>query len=388
MAVRINSNIAAMRATKNIGRVERDSSARRARLASGLAVNSGRESGARLSVSEGMRAEISSLTQGTRNAENALDLLRTAEGGMNEVSTILVRMRELAMQSSTDTLNDNNREALDAEFNQLKEQMDRLVRLANYNDQTVLSGFGNNVIQADSSAIIDAADTGVRFVKLTAATEGTYTFIDGAGDNEITLGNGTITQTVNLGSRTVDGQIATGTTQAVNFDQLGIEVTLAGSEVQKAAGSYVDGELDGKTIEVKNVGGSFQLGSDAEPADRLEYDIADFNTNGTVIDLADVSVGSRDGARAAIARIDGAIARTGQVRGEVGAVMNRLTYTLESTANAIERINASESTVRDVDYAWETSQLARNEIVKQTSIATFVRTQMPVDMIMGLLSPA
>ena len=385
MAISINSNIAASRASKNIGQVDRNSFDRRASLSSGLAINSGRESGARLSVSEGMRAEIGGLVQGTRNAEHALDLLRTAEGGMNEVSAMLIRMRELAIESSTETLNDSNREAIDAEFNQLTEQIDRMVRGANYNDQALLSGFGNEVIKDASSAVADAAATGVRFVKLTGASEGTYTFLDGGNDNEITLGNGTVTQTINLGSRTVDGQIAAGTTQVANFDRLGIEVTLAGTGVKGASGDYIDGELDGKTLEIQNVGGSFQLGSDAEPADRLEYDIADLNTDGHVIDLAHVSIGTRDTARSAIARIDGAIDRVSKVRGEVGAVMNRLTHTLDFTANAIERINASESAVRDVDYAWETSHLARNEIVKQASMSSFLRAQVPVDMVMGLL---
>jgi flagellin len=385
MAISSNRNIAAARASKNMGQVDRNSSDRRARLASGLAVNSGRESGARLSISEGMRAEISGLTQGTRNTEHALDLLRTAEGGMNEVSSMLIRMRELAIQSSTETLNDNNRESLDAEFNQLTEQIDRIVRGANYNDQSVLSGFGNEVIKGDSTALTEAADTGVRFVKLTAASEGTYSFIDNPGDNEITLGNGTVTQTINLGSTTVDGQIATGTTHVANFDRLGIEVTLAGSGAKGALGNYADGELDGKNIEVQNIGGSFQLGSNALSADRLEYDIADLNTDGHVIDLAHASIGTRDSARGAITRIDGAIDRVSKVRGEVGAIMNRLTHTLDFAANSIERINASESTVRDVDYAWETSHLARNEIVKQASMATFLKAQLPVDMVMGLL---
>ena len=122
-----------------------------------------------------MRAEISGLTQGTRNAEHALDLLRTAEGGMNEISAILIRMREMAVQSSSATLNDNNRESLDAEFGQLKETIDRIVGLANYNEQALLRGFGNEVNATLSTAQTDAADTGVRRITLSAAKAGDYT---------------------------------------------------------------------------------------------------------------------------------------------------------------------------------------------------------------------
>ena len=74
------------------------------------------------------------MTVGTRNAENALDLLKTAEGALNEISAILIRMRELSTESTTATLNDNNRAALGSEFNQLKEYIDRIAKLASYNN--------------------------------------------------------------------------------------------------------------------------------------------------------------------------------------------------------------------------------------------------------------
>ena len=172
MALSFNSNISAVKTANILGQFERDSQDRRARLSSGTAINSSRESAARLSVSEGMQAELGGLTQGARNAENALDLLRTAEGGMNEISAMVIRMRELAVQSSSSTLNNKNREAIEAEFNQLKGEIDRLVSVASYNDQTVLSSFGNAVNKDASTALTDAAETGVRYVKLAGAPEG------------------------------------------------------------------------------------------------------------------------------------------------------------------------------------------------------------------------
>jgi len=385
MALSFNSNVSATRTSNILGQVERDSQDRRARLSSGIAINSSRESAARLSISEGMRAELGGLTQGTRNAENALDLLRTAEGGMNEISTMVIRMRELAVQSSSATLNNKNREAIEAEFNQLKGEMDRLVRVASYNEQTVLSSFGNAVNKETSTALTDAAKTGARYVKLTGAPEGTYTFIDRSDDNEITLGNGVITQTVNLGSRTVDGQVAEGTTQSVNFDKLGIEVILSGEGAQDATGAYTDGELSGKTITVDNLGGSFQLGSDAVPADRLDYEIADLQTDGPVLNLTNVSLGTMDSARSALTRLEETTNRISKVRGDVGAVINRLTHTLDHTTGSIERIGASESTVRDVDYAWETAQLARNEIIRQASVTTLAKTNISASLAVSLL---
>ena len=116
MALNFNNNISAEKTSSILGWIERDSQDRRARLSSGIAINS-----------------LGGLTQGARNAENALDLLRTAEGGMNEISAMVIRMRELAVQSSSATLNNKNREAIEAEFNQLKGEIDRIVRVASCN---------------------------------------------------------------------------------------------------------------------------------------------------------------------------------------------------------------------------------------------------------------
>jgi flagellin len=167
MAISIATNMASIRASNDLSRVNIDSSSRRERVV--MAAPS-------FTYPKGMRAEIGGLTQGARNAEQALDLLRTAEGGMNEVSSILIRMREMAVQSSSDTLNDSNRESLDAEFGQLKEHIDRIVGLANYNEQSLLRGFGNEIDASFSTALTDAADTGVRRITLSAALSGNYTF--------------------------------------------------------------------------------------------------------------------------------------------------------------------------------------------------------------------
>lgn len=386
MSVRISTNIAALRATSDFTRVGRDSQARRAKLASGLAVNSGRDGGARLAISEGMRAEIGGLTEGSRNAEKALDMLRTAEGAMSEIGSMLLRMRELAVESSSETMNDSNRESLDAEFNQIKDVIDRTSRMVTYNDEHLLSGFGNQVEASASTAVSDSASTGVKYVKLSGAGAGTYSFIDDPNDGTLTLGNGVVTQTLDFGVRTVDGKVATGTTMMLNFDRLGIQVELAGAAVAGVDGSYADGDLDGRTLVVESgVGGSFQLGSDAIPADRLEFDIADMTVDGGAINLAQVSLGTRDSARSAISRIDQAITHLTKERGAVGAVMNRLTHTLDFTSSSLESIHASESTVRDADFAWETTKLARNEILTQASVAMVLQSRIPVNIVMGLL---
>ena len=386
MTIRINSNIAFTRATNQLNQVERDSLIRRSRIASGLGINTSSDDVGGLSASEGMRAELHGLIEGTRNTENSMNLLQSAEGGMNEIGGMLVRMREIAVQASNATLTEKNREVLDAEFAQLKENTNRIAKMATYNGHSLLSGFGNTVNLLSSDALENAA-TGVQRIKLFAATAGEYTFTDNPGDNTLTLDNGTTSQTISLSSLLANGQIATGSSQVADFDRLGIQVTLNGANVTGADGSYSDGALDGRKVVVEEgVGGSFQLGSDILPADRIEYDIHDMSLGGGIVKLSEVNLSTQEGARNAIAQLDGAIQRTIQERGSVGAMMNRLQHTLNSTASAIENLKNSQSTIRDADFALETSRLARNDILGQGSMAAMLKSKLPAELMLDLLN--
>lgn len=382
----INTNMSMLGAQTDFTRLERDGQQRQERLSSGQRINSSKDDSGRLSMSEGMRAEAGSLAEGNRNTEKALDLLRTAEGAMGDISSILIRMRELATQAATDTLNDANREGLDAEFVQLTHEIDHIARQTAYNDQVLLSGFGNHADPAASTVLTSSPTTGVQRLTLSGANTGTYSFIDAPGDGEITLGNGIATQTVSIDILLSGNQLATGTTAVVNFDRLGVRLELAGPQALNAPGAYADGALDGHTLVVeKGVGGTFQIGSDAVPADRLEYDLADMTSSGSVVGLTSISIGTRQASRAALAKIDAAIGRVTSERGAVGAVMNRLGHTLEFSASALENVKSSESSIRDADFALESTALTRNQIMRQANQSVMIQSRFRVEVLMGLL---
>ncbi|MEC7227813.1 MAG: flagellin, partial [Candidatus Latescibacterota bacterium] len=198
MALRVNSNIKAINAQRivkrNLGSVGRELE----RLSSGLRVNRAADDASGLAISEGMRGEISGLSQNVQNAEHATNLIQVAEGSLQEVSNILIRMRELAVQSSSSTLNNNNREAIVAEFASLRTEIDRIAESTTYNKQSLLVGFGNRVSDSLSTTVTASNTSGVKGVLLSSADAGTYTFEDTAGDRQLTLGNGTVTQTINV----------------------------------------------------------------------------------------------------------------------------------------------------------------------------------------------
>ena len=129
MPLRVNHNITAITARRALGVNSRTLSTRIERLATGLRINRAADDAAGLAISEGMRAEIGGLTQAVRNAEQATNLTQVAEGALNEVSSMLIRMRELSVQAASSTINDSNRSNLQAEYTQLVAEIDRVLAI-------------------------------------------------------------------------------------------------------------------------------------------------------------------------------------------------------------------------------------------------------------------
>ena len=375
MALRVNSNLAANSIIRQLKTTTRTVDSGLERLASGLRVNRAADDAAGLSVREGLRAELSGLQVNTRNAELANNLLQTAEGSLNEVNATLIRMRELAVQSSSSTLSDSDRSSLQAEFGQLSAEIDRIAQATTFNDQVLLTGFGN-AVDATSTAIAQSDTTGVTNVAISGAQAGTFTFIDDAGDSEITLGNGTTTQTINVGTILDGTVVATGTQVVANFDRLGVQVTLAGANATGATGSVADGDLTGTELVItEGTGGLFQIGPSDAAFNRLEVSLPDLRASGTELNLSSASVDSLTTAQAAITSVDSAITTVAQERGNLGAVQNRVTFNLSATENRIEQVAAAESTISDADIATEVASLTRAQVLQQSATALLTQSQ-------------
>ncbi|MCZ6635615.1 MAG: flagellin [bacterium] len=371
MPLRVNHNITAITARRALGVNSRTLSTRIERLATGLRINRAADDAAGLAISEGMRAEIGGLVQAVRNAEQATNLTQVAEGALNEVSAMLIRMRELAVQAASSTVNDQNRSNMQAEFSQLISEIDRIAQATAYNDTTLLTGFGNTVSASQSTALTTSPTTGVKDVTLSGAQAGIYAFLDtNVNDNQITLGNGVVTQTIDIGQildhDAVGGVVATGTTAVANFDRLGILVTLDGR--------FRDGDLDNATLQIDaGTGGSFQVGPDNKVVDRIQFSLDDMRASGTQLNLNVTSIATLFNARSSIPTLDLAISRVASERAEIGAIQNRLSFTISSANNAIENIQASESSIRDADMAEEISEFTRAQILTQAATAVLAQ---------------
>jgi flagellin len=380
MPLRVNTNIPALNTRRILSINNRDLTTRIERLSSGLRINRAADDAAGLSISEGMRGELTGLRQSVKNAEQATNLIQTAEGALNEVNAILIRMRELSVQSASSTVHDDNREALNAEYVQLNNEIDRISTVTSYNNTTLLTGYGNVVNQdVATSTALASATTGVFNVQNSGAAAGTYTFEDGAAvnDRSITLGNGIATQTIDIGSAldtdgaAQAGVVATNSSIVANFDRLGIQLTLSGSKqannLNPASDGYRDGDLNGLVIEIgAGTGGTFQIGPNDGAVHRIEINIEDMRASGSVLNLSSTSVASLSSSQSAIETIDLAISTVAGQRGSLGAFQNRLAFNIRSNENTIENITASESAIRDADIATEVSAFTRAQILVQS----------------------
>ena len=215
---------------------------------------------------------------------------------------------------------------------------------------------------AVSTSLI-SANTGLTQVILSGAQAGTYTFVDaGTTDSQVTIGNGTITQTVNIGTVLDGNQVATGTTALVNFDRLGLSFTLDDT--------YSDGDLDNTTLLISaGTGGDLQVGGSAASTDRISVTIEDMRATGAKLNLGAISINSQSSARSALSTLDLAIDIVTEVRGELGIQQSRLGFTIARNNIAFENLQASESTIRDTDVAEEVSEFTRSQILTNAGTA-------------------
>lgn len=142
MGMRITTNVAALNAQKNLGMTQRSMNTSMARLSSGFRINQAADDAAGLAISENLKAQIRGMRQANRNANDGISLVQVAEGSLNEVSNMLIRLRELGVQAASDTLGDTERKFLDVEYQQLKSEVQRVTESTNFNGYDLLNGTG------------------------------------------------------------------------------------------------------------------------------------------------------------------------------------------------------------------------------------------------------
>ncbi len=367
MAQVINTNVASLNAQRNLSTSNSQLATSLQRLSSGLRINSAKDDAAGLAISERFTAQIRGVDQAARNANDGISLAQTAEGALTEVGNNLQRIRELAVQSSNGTNSQSDRDALQAEVGQLLSEIDRVANQSSFNGVKLLDGSGGSfVFQVGANAgetitIPNLLDTNI------AVLGGTVS-IDTAQSGSIAT---TITDTTAAvaGSMTING-IDIGALSAVGTSsQRAAQVVEAINNI--SAQTTVSASLNATTgkIELVSAGAITVGGTDDGTQTGFDGATGVTSTANSQTGLSALSVSGFSGAQLAIGQIDAALTQVNSARGGLGAVQNRFTSVVSSLSSASENLTASRSRIRDADFAKETAELSRNQILQQAGTA-------------------
>ncbi|WDI05030.1 flagellin (plasmid) [Paenibacillus urinalis] len=344
----INHNIAAINTQRSLGAANSAQGKNMEKLSSGLRINRAGDDAAGLAISEKMRGQIRGLEQASRNAQDGISLIQTAEGALNESHSILQRMRELAVQSASDTNTDSDRAELQKEVNQLAEELTRISTDTEFNTKKLINGSAENVTfqigaNAGQSISLSISDMGAEALKV--STE--YTSDNDGTTATLTAGTTTLTfkEAVNVGDDIDDGS-GNGTTRKATEDDV-----------------VVAGYYDGDKMVVK--------------VDEAYADEAKVN--------AGINISNQEDADTAITTINAAIESVSAERSKLGSVQNRLEHTVNNLGTTAENLTASESRIRDVDMAKEMVEQTKNSILSQAAQAMLAQANQQPQAVLQLL---
>lgn len=264
MGLIVNTNLFSLNAQRNVKNTQNSLGTSVERLSSGLRINSAKDDAAGMAISMKLSAHIRSLNQAVRNAQDGISVVQTAEGGMNEVHNILIRMRELSQQASTGVLASTDRSALNQEFQDLKSEITRISDTTEFNGLKLLDG--------------SLSTNGVSL----------QVGINNTTNDRIVIGNGSF--------------------DAISASSLGLSGSIS-------------------------------------------------------------SIDSASNAQSMLALVDSAIGTVSTRRGNLGAVQNRLGSTIANLEIAAENLSAANSRIKDADFAIETANLTKNQIILQAGVA-------------------
>ena len=385
MALTVNTNVASLTSQRNLGGSQELLKTSLERLSTGLRINSAKDDAAGLAISERFTAQIKGLNQGVRNANDGISLAQTAEGALGEVTNNLQRIRELAVQASNATNTAADRTALQNEVSALVSEIDRVAQQTTFNGTKLLDGgFSGAVFQiganAGDSITIDSISntTGAKL-----GSETTYSLVATAATNAISsfateIAAGTITISGN-GTEASLGKIAAATSDEERAGQ----VVAAINDKTGQTGVFAFITTDNK-ITLQSQKGDFVV-SGADPALASINSAAAAGVTATTTGVSSLSVTTYGASQTAIALVDDALTTINTSRSTLGAIQSRFESAVSSQQTTSENLSASRARIQDADFAAETANLAKAQILQQSGIAMLAQANAIPQNVLALL---
>jgi flagellin len=366
--MRVNTNVAAIGANRNLQNTNSAVSSSMQKLSSGFRINRAADDAAGLGIANKFRSDIRSLNQAASNGEQANSLLQIAEGATSNVQKMLERMKELATQAASDSVDDAGRSRIQAEFTALSSEIDRTIDTTKFQGKKLLNGSMGNAVSSSSTAF----QNNVQEINLTGAKEGTYTLAN-ASAGTVTLTNGTTTQAV-----AVSG---TGK-QTINFSQFGVSITTE-QDFDNTTATPVTGSVS--VAAGSNGSGSFMVSSSSEYSDKDNVTLAKIDLTTSTLGISSSSLSTLAGAQSALTSLDTAMGQVATALGSIGAAQNQIEYAIVNTKTTIQNFSAAESVIRDVDMAEEMTKFSKNQILSQAGTAMLAQANQSTQGVLQLL---
>jgi flagellin len=379
----INTNMLSLNSQRNLNQSQAAQSTAIQRLSSGLRINSSKDDAAGLAISERFTTQIRGLNQAARNAQDAVSLSQTAEGALASVTSNLQRMRELAVQSANGTNSTGERDALQLEYDQLRQEINRISSQTAFAGVKLLDGSFSNVgFQVGSNAGETLSIASLANVNSTAL--GTYT---GAA---VTGAAATAFTAITAGDLTLDGPasaagISLGAiSAAANATERAAQIRTAVNALSAQTGVYAVAE-SGTTVSLRSTGAITIAFAGASATTATTGLTAATTATGTQTGFNVSSITTVAGANEAMVAMDGALSAVAGARATMGSIQSRFEALISNLQITSENLTASRSRIQDADFAEETAKLTRAQILQQAGTAMLAQANSAPQNVLALL---
>lgn len=380
----ISTNVSSLNAQRNLNSSQASLQTSLQRLSSGLRINSAKDDAAGLAISQRFTSQINGSDQAARNANDGISLAQTAEGSLSAISDNLQRMRQLAVQSANATNSASDRAALNTEVGQLKSEINRVGNSASFNGVNLLATNSTFVFQVGanttSNDTISVNLSAANLAGLGSVTAATTQSTSNISDLTLAAITNTSGNTVSINGTSIGAIAAAG-----NATQRANQIVDAINQISTTTGVNAAIDTTANKIVLSSSGNiAVTIGANATATDS-GFAGTETGTATTTTGLTNLDVGSFAGAQTAIKQIDSALAQISSQRATLGAVQNRFASVVSNLQTTSENLSASRSRIQDTDFAAETANMTKNQILQQAGTAMLAQANSLPNNVLSLL---
>ncbi|MEZ9048602.1 flagellin [Vibrio sp. 10N.247.311.64] len=376
MAITVNTNVSALVAQRNLSNANNMLNQSLERLASGSRINSAKDDAAGLQISNRLEAQMSGIDVAVRNANDGISIMQTAEGAMNETTNIMQRMRDLSLQASNGSNSQSERTAIQEEITALNDELNRIAETTSFGGKKLLNGnFGSTSFQIGGSSG-EAVQIGLKSMRTDDINMGGFSYVANG------MASGSWAVKSNQNDMTMSFTDRFGQPQEIIIN------AKVGDDIEELA-TYINGQTDLLSASV-NDDGQLQIymsGEDTAGTISFSGSLASelSMSAGYYESVNDINVTDVGGAQRAVSILDTAMKYVDSHRSELGAMQNRFDHAINNLENVHENLATSNSRIKDTDYAKETTQMLKQQILQQVSTTILAQAKQAPNLALTLL---